>query len=286
MAQAGGARLRRPSSEDAALAPYDEPLLWCEDGDFRREHRAEDVQAVLVADSFLLDDGRVRGWDEHRRRFEESCRGLGHAPAANVYERLAQILPAAGRWFPRVELVALSRGDRIRLHVRPAPARRAEIAVWPVTPAAALINPRHKGPDLQFLVALRAQAQARGAHEALMLDDRGFAIEGALSNLMWWEDDVLCAVPDDAPILPGVTRALLLRIAQARGQAVRLAIPRLADLRGREVWLTNSLHGVSRVSAWSDGDGSHRAASVFGSRRAEEWHARLDAFARPISGAR
>jgi len=282
VAQAGGARLRRPSSEGAVLASYDEPLLWCEHaGDFRREHPAEDAQAVLVADSFLLDDGRVRGWDEHRRRFDESCRGVGHAPAANVYGRLAEILPAAGRWFPRVEFVALSSGHRIRLHVRPAPARRAEITVWPVTPAEALINPRHKGPDLQFLVALRAQAQARGAHEALMLDDRGFAVEGALSNLMWWEDDVLCAVPDDAPILPGVTRALLLRIAQARGQAVRLAIPRLADLRGREVWLTNSLHGVSRVSAWSDA-----AASVFGPWRSEEWHARLDAFARPISTAR
>jgi branched-subunit amino acid aminotransferase/4-amino-4-deoxychorismate lyase len=282
VAQVGGARLRRPSSEEARHVELEEPLLWSEDaGDFRREHRDEDPQAVLVADSFLLDDGRVRGWDEHRRRFDESCLGVGYAPAANVYERLAGILPAAGRWFPRVELVALSSGLRIRLHVRPTLARRAEITVWPVTPARALINPRHKGPDLQFLVALRAQAQARGAHEALMLDDDGCAIEGALSNLLWWEDDVLCAVPDDAPILPGVTRALLLRIARGRGQTVRLAIPRLADLRGREVWLTNSLHGVSRVSAWSDG-----AASAFGPWRAEEWHARLETFARPICTAR
>jgi branched-subunit amino acid aminotransferase/4-amino-4-deoxychorismate lyase len=254
-------------------------LLWSQDaGDFRREDRAGDAQAVLVADSFLLDEGRVRGWNEHRFRFDESCRGVGHAPAANVYDRLAELLPRTGRWFPRVELVATStRSHRIRLHVRPARARRAEITVWPVTPDRALVNPRHKGPDLQFLVALRAQAEARGAHEALMLDDDGCAIEGALSNLLWWEDDVLCAVPEDAPILPGVTRALLLRIARARGQAVRLAIPRLAELRGREVWLTNSLHGVGRVGAWSDG-----AASAFGPRRAEEWHARLETFARPI----
>jgi branched-subunit amino acid aminotransferase/4-amino-4-deoxychorismate lyase len=258
--------------------PFAQPLLWHDDaGDFLCEDQAEDAQAVLVADSFLLDEGRVRGWDEHRLRFDESCRGVGYEPAANVYERLAEILPRTGRWFPRVELVALSSGLRMRLHVRPTLERRAEITVWPVTPARALISPRHKGPDLQFLVALRAQAEERGAHEALMLDDRGYAIEGALSNLMWWEDDVLCAVPEDAPILPGVTRALLLRIARARGQAVRLAIPRLAELREREVWLTNSLHGVSRVGAWSDG-----AASAFGPRRAAEWHARLETFARPI----
>jgi branched-subunit amino acid aminotransferase/4-amino-4-deoxychorismate lyase len=278
VAQAGGARLPRPSSESLVRVPFAEALLWSDDtDDFRREHRAEDPQAVLVADSFLLEEGRVRGWEEHRRRFDESCLGVGYASAANVYERLAAILPRTGRWFPRVELVALSSGLLIRLHVRPTLERRAEITVWPVTPARALVNPRHKGPDLQFLVALRAQAEERGAHEALMLDDDGCAIEGALSNLLWWEDDVLCAVPDDAPILPGVTRALLLRIAQARGQTVRLAIPRLADLRGREVWLTNSLHGVSRVRAWSDG-----AASTFAPRRAEEWHARLETFARPI----
>jgi branched-subunit amino acid aminotransferase/4-amino-4-deoxychorismate lyase len=282
VAQAGGARLRRPSNEGPTRVPSEEPLLWCEHaGDFRSEHQVEDAQAVLVADSFLLDEGRVRGWDEHRLRFDESCRGVGYAPAANVYDKLAEILPRTGRWFPRVELVALPQSHRIRLHVRPARARRAEITVWPVTPDRALVNPRHKGPDLQFLVALRAQAEARGAHEALMLDDRGLAIEGALSNLLWWEDDVLCAVPDEAPILPGVTRALLLRIARARGQTVRLAIPRLDDLRGREVWLTNSLHGVSRVSAWSDG-----AASTFAPRRAEAWHARLETFARPIFRAR
>jgi branched-subunit amino acid aminotransferase/4-amino-4-deoxychorismate lyase len=282
VAQAGGTRLRRRSRESPAPASSEEPLLWHDEaGEFRREHRAEGPRAVLVADSFLLEDGCVRGWDEHRRRFEESCRGVGYALAANVYEQLARILPAAGRWFPRVELVSLSRGDRVRLHLRPAPTRLAQITVWPVTAAEALINPRHKGPDLQFLVALRAQARARGAHEALMLDDRGHAIEGALSNLLWWEDDVLCAVPEHAPILPGVTRALLLGSARASGQAVRLAIPRLADLRGREVWLTNSLHGVSRVSAWSDG-----AASVSGRWRAEQWHARLGAFALPIPSAR
>lgn len=263
-------------------ALFGEPLLWCDDaGDFRREDQAEDAEAVLVADSFLLDEGRVRGWNEHWLRFNKSCCGVGYSPPENVYEKLAEILPTVGRWFPRVELVAVSRSHRIRLHVRPAPVRREEITVWPVNPAQALVNPRRKGPDLQFLVALRAQAEERGAHEALMLDDHGFAIEGALSNLLWWEDDVLCAVPEDAPILPGVTRALLLRIAEARRQSVRLTIPRLSDLRGREVWLTNSLHGVSRVIAWSDG-----ATSVFRPRRSEEWYAQLDAFAQPISSTR
>lgn len=259
----------------------------CEDGgacgqeDGRGEDRRGEEdrgEAVLVADSFLLEDGRVRGWEEHRLRFEHGCRLAGWAAPEGLYAKLAEALPATGRWFPLIEAAQTERGVRLRLRVRPAPARRAEIAVWPVVPSQPLASPTLKGPDLRFLAGLRAAAEQHGAHEALMLDRRDRAVEGALSNLMWWEDGVLCAVPSHAPILPGVTRALLLRIARAQGQPMRFALPALGDLLGCEVWLTNSLHGISRVVAWADG-----GAGPFEPGRAERWQRRLDALAEPIA---
>lgn len=257
-------------------------FVWCDEvGGFQPVDQGEGIGAVLVVDSFLVEDGQVRGWEEHRLRFNESCRIAGYSPQAEVHSQLARTLPTVGRWFPRIELVQADDALQLWLHVRPAPSRQRKITVWPMLPRQALHSPRLKGPDLRFLVALRAQAQALGAHEALMLDDRGLAIEGALSNLMWWDQDVLCAVPEEAPILPGVTRALLLRIAHEEGRQVRLAVPRLDDLRSREVWLTNSLHGISRVAAWTDGVGG-----TFEPGRAEAWYRRLDLFARPISGRR
>jgi hypothetical protein len=253
-------------------------LFWCDEvRAFQPADRNEELGAVLVADSFLVEDGQVRGWEEHRLRFNESCLLASYTPDPDVHPQLANALPGQGRWFPRLELVESGDSLRLRLHVRRAPSRCTEIAVWPVRPSQALRSPRLKGPDLRFLVALRTAAKERGAHEALMLDARGLAVEGALSNLMWWDGDVLCAVPDEAPILPGVTRALLLRVAAADAQPVRFAVPRLEDLRDREVWLTNSLHGISRVVAWTDGTGG-----TFEAARAERWYRRLDAFARPI----
>ena len=84
-------------------------------------------------------------------------------------------------------------------------------------------RPRRKGPDLALLASLRAQAREHGADELLLCDGDGALLEGALSSLLWWEDDALCTTPDEHA-LPGVTRALLL--AHARGAASRCASAR------------------------------------------------------------
>ena len=59
-------------------------------------------------------------------------------------------------------------------------------------------------------------------------DADGRLLEGAFTSLLWWEGETLCAVPDDAPILPGITRALLLELARERGTPVAQRRPRAA----------------------------------------------------------
>jgi branched-subunit amino acid aminotransferase/4-amino-4-deoxychorismate lyase len=203
--------------------------------------------ALLVADSWLVDEGYARAAGAHWARFGGSCLALGVRRAELLGFRVAAsaALPTEGRWFPRVELTA--DGLALRLRRAPPPDRQARVIVGPAGDPRR--QPRRKGPDLELLAGLRAQAREQGADELLLCDAQGALLEGAFSSLLWWEGDALCATPDEH-VLPGVTRALLLAIARERGVELRVRSPLPADLAGRETWLTSALHGIRVVSAW------------------------------------
>ena len=188
---------------------------------------------------------------------------------------MARALPARGRWWPRVQRHA---DGSLWLAVRPAPPREPVVVAWVSDRPDPRREPRRKGPDLERLGALRAEAARHGAGEALLSDRGGRLLEGAYSSLLWWEGDTLWTVPDDAPVLPGVTRALLLGLAQDDAVAVRRRCPAPAELAGREAWLASALHGIRAIGAWADG----RPAGP--PLRAPEWQRRLDALAEPVGG--
>jgi branched-subunit amino acid aminotransferase/4-amino-4-deoxychorismate lyase len=229
---------------------------------------------VAVAESWLVSDGRVRGLDLHWQRFERGCADARLRPSASR-AAVESALPVSGRWFPRVDV----RSDgEIRVAVRPAPPREPEVTAWVFTGGDPRRAPRRKGPDLGRLGALRSEAARHGAGEALLCDGPGRLLEGAYTSLLWWEGEVLWAVPDDAPILDGVTRRLLLDVAAAQGVEVGYRRPTPADLNGREVWLTSALHGIRCVTS-STAPGCLRTGPT---RRAPSWQARLEALAAPI----
>ncbi len=203
--------------------------------------------ALLAADSWLVDEGYERAAGAHWARFAASCLSLGAEREQLVAFRAAATaaLPPEGRWFPRVELT--QDGLALRLRRAPPPAREARVLVGAAGDPRRC--PRRKGPDLALLGGLREQAHAAGADELLLCDAQGRLLEGALSSLLWWEDGALCTTPDETA-LPGVTRALLLRIAREQGVEVRVRAPAPAELAGRETWLTSALHGIRTVSAW------------------------------------
>jgi hypothetical protein len=224
--------------------------------------------AIEAAESWLVEDGRVRGLHLHWARFG--------AAAGELRDAVARELPAHGRWWPRVELRA---DGSLWLAIRPAPAREPTVVAWVGDRPDPRRAPRRKGPDLERLGALRARAALHGAGEALLTDGGRRLLEGAYSSLLWWEDDTLWTVPDDAPVLPGVTRALLIGLAGDRDVAVRRRRPAAIELARREVWLTGSLHGIRAVSAWADGMPAGAAL------HAHEWQRRLEALAEPVSGS-
>ncbi|GAA3354780.1 hypothetical protein GCM10017744_014710 [Streptomyces antimycoticus] len=81
-------------------------LMWREDGGLMPSRAVPDA-ALLAADSWLVDDGRVRGLDRHRRRFVAACvEASGDSPARieSFWRDAIAALPRTERWFPRVEL--------------------------------------------------------------------------------------------------------------------------------------------------------------------------------------
>ena len=241
---------------------------WNRDASEWEESESSSAQ-VAVADSWLLEEGRTTRLDLHRERFLTSAAEIGDVAELEVaWDASAPLMPAAGRWFPRVDLL----GDgELTLSLRPAPPRDSNVVAWLMPEPDPRLQPRRKGPELELLGELRAQAREHGAGEAVLSNAQGQLLEGAYSSLLWWEGEVLYAVPDDAPALPGITRRLLLEVATEDGVEVGYSVPRPTDLAGREVWFVGSLHGIRAVSEWV-GDRLQAGAPT----RAPTWQQRLD----------
>jgi branched-subunit amino acid aminotransferase/4-amino-4-deoxychorismate lyase len=227
---------------------------------------------LLAADSWLVVDGRVRAVERHWARFAATCgeHGVGPDAVAALRAQVDGAVPAEGRWFPRVELRA---DGELAVRVRPAPPREPTVVAWLADVPDPRRFPRRKGPDLERLAALRERAAAHGAGEAVLCDADGHLLEGAFTSLLWWEGETLCVVPDDAPILPGVTRALLVELARERGTPVAQRRPAPQELANCETWLVSALHGIRAVGRWANGPPAGAA------RRAAGWQRLLDACA-------
>jgi branched-subunit amino acid aminotransferase/4-amino-4-deoxychorismate lyase len=231
------------------------------------------MTALLAADSWLVADGRARAVERHWARFAETCREHGvETEALGAFRAEVQrALPAAGRWFPRVEL---REDGELALALRPAPPREPTVVAWVADVPDPRRAPRRKGPDLERLAALRERAAEHGAGEAVLCDADGRLLEGAFTSLLWWEGETLCAVPDGAPILPGITRALLIELANERDVPVDQRRPLPKELAGREAWLVSALHGIRAVERWADG-----GPPAGDARRADAWQRLLDGLA-------
>ncbi|HKF92334.1 MAG TPA: aminotransferase class IV [Acidimicrobiia bacterium] len=231
------------------------------------------MTGLLAADSWLVDDGRVRAVDRHWARFSATCREHGVEPQALAAFRAEaeRALPVGGRWFPRIEL---REDGELALQVRPAPPREPTVVAWIADVPDPRRAPRHKGPDLERLAALRERAAAHGADEAVLCDTGGRLLEGAFTSLLWWESETLWAVPDDAPVLPGITRGLLLELARERDTPVAQRRPAPQELAGRETWLVSALDGIRAVTRWAK-----RGPRAGDAPRAATWQRLLDDFA-------
>ncbi|WP_224269853.1 aminotransferase class IV [Haloprofundus salinisoli] len=92
------------------------------------------------------------------------------------------------------------------------------------------------------------ELRVTGADEALILDDEGYVAEGATSNVFFVDGERLCTPTLDGPVLAGVTRDVVLELAESEGIPVREDVFTPDDVRGAdEVFITSSTREIRPV---------------------------------------
>lgn len=103
------------------------------------------------------------------------------------------------------------------------------------------------GNYLLAVLAMRA-ARARGAREALILDSSGNILEGSTSNVFAQVGGKLVTPPESAAILPGITRAHVLKLARRAGIPIELRGLAKSELpQADEVFVCSSIRELVPV---------------------------------------
>lgn len=96
-------------------------------------------------------------------------------------------------------------------------------------------------------VLMRQEAIDQGANEAILIRD-GEATEGAASNLFLVRDGVLVTPPTGPQLLPGITRDLILELAEAHAVPHQVRALSANELTcAEEIWLTSSTKEIMPV---------------------------------------
>jgi D-alanine transaminase len=245
----------------------DQPLVYL-NGEFLPLDQAK----ISVLDrGFLFGDGvyevipvyggRPLRLGEHLRRLENSLAGIRMEPplGAEQWEAIFQRLIQGGEDQSIYLQVTRGVGPK-RDHAFPkGAAPTVFVMCTPIAPIPAAGAKAITVPDIRWQwchikaitllanVLQRQQAVDEGCAEAILVRD-GFAIEGAASNLFALVDGMLLTPPKGHDILPGITRDLVVELAQANGiplEERKIALEEL--IRAEEVWVTSSTREVLPV---------------------------------------
>lgn len=246
--------------------------------------------------------GTVFEWAAHRDRLVDTCEtlGMGGAVPEDLRERVAATLDANDLADAYVR-VSVTRGVQtgkltpdsevdptVVVVVKPLP--RGGVDGEPVWdgPATVRTVERRRIPEASmpaaakthnYLDGILARLELRGtdADEALVRDVDGFVAEGATSNVFFVSDGVLRTPSLAGPILPGVTRRVVLDLAADLDVPVETGRYDVDAVRDAdEAFLTNTTWEVRPVAtvdgrAVGGGPVTDRLATAF-DRRVERDH--------------
>ncbi|MGH8857914.1 MAG: aminotransferase class IV, partial [Polaromonas sp.] len=255
---------------------------------------AEEAALVSVFDrGFLFGDGLfetlrvVRSrpflWDAHMERFTHGADVLKLRPPLTSVElrRAADRLVELNSLPNAVLRITLTRGpgprgyspkgaDRptlaMTLHAAPRIGSKKHASARLITSSyrvsaddpLANVKTCNKLPH----ILARAEADAAGADDALLLNARGQLAESTASNLFWLSGDVVLTPPGRAGALMGITRRVVFELAGKLGLATsEVDDPPSALRHAAGVFLTNSISGITEVVEL-DGKALHRSAVV------------------------
>lgn len=234
------------------------------DGEVREDGRVDVLvlggglqQGEGLFETLPIEGGRPHFLDRHARRLARGADELELTPAPepSVWSAdLMQLCEATGVGDLAARLLLFRDGDRVRRAVaaRPlstAPTGHANVGLAPKgldgpRPLAHLKTLNYLGPRRAHAAGLKA-----GYDEVLFILDDTTVLEGSRSTVFMVTAGVVRTAPLDLPILPGVTREVLLEICAEAGIPVQEEAFRLEELQhADEAFLTASLRGVRPVS--------------------------------------
>jgi branched-subunit amino acid aminotransferase/4-amino-4-deoxychorismate lyase len=231
-----------------------EPVLAADDEGFTRGRAAFETMRVYAGRPFRFEQHVTRlvnsaeriGLERpDRAEIEQLCAlALEHANAPDAVLRLYWTPGRPGGEHCAIALVGRipgwieetrARGQRL---VSLLQQRRSEPWLLPAT----------KSTSYAVSMAAEAEAKARGADDAVFVDADSIVLEGPVTNIWWREGEVLVTPSLEVGILAGETRAALLELAVASGQAVEEGIyPLERLLAADEVFTSSSVREIIPV---------------------------------------
>ena len=184
-------------------------------------------------ETVAVHNGKPFRWPQHLQRLRKGATFLGLAlqPTDKELTSVAREILRLNGLSESVLRITVSRGVGVRgyspkgadsptlvVSTHPAPVRTARgLPRWNV-----VTSPYHvaagdsllliKSANKLLNIVARAEAEARGADEALLVNTDGHLAEAAGSNLFWIDGNTVCTPPLATGALEGISRGLVLEI--------------------------------------------------------------------------
>ena len=232
--------------------------------------------AAGVFTSLLVTGGVTHGLADHLARLEASVRDLyGKELPVSLAGDLARCLAAGPSGRLRITVRPVGGPLQATVEVVPQPPGAMAVTLRPVTVPGGI--GAHKYRDRRLLAELAARAQTAPDQHLLLTDETGELLETDRGNVFAVMDGVLLTPPADGRLLPGITRAAVLRAAHGHGIRIGRKPLTLDELtQASEVFVTNAVAGVVPVTAvegvhrtWQPGPMTAALAATTAARQAD-----------------
>jgi branched-chain amino acid aminotransferase len=258
---------------NGALAPADRAAIPVLDHGFLYGDAVYETIRTYDGEPFLLP--------RHLERLEASCRRIRIAmpPAPDIEREVRRTISEAANDESYIRIMVTrgvgpigyeqSRCPRPSLVVIVLPFRKIPPESYEKGVSVTIgkrrrnpvdsLDPAVKSCNLLNNVLAHMEAEDDGAHEAILLNTRGFLAEGTHTNVFFVKDGALKTPSLSCGILSGITREVVLQVARSAGVPVEEGDYLPQDiLSADEVFITSTLQEilpVTRLDGRSVGDG-------------------------------
>ena len=214
------------------------------------------VRGTAAFETIRVRGGRAVLLDRHVERLERSSLALRLPAPDGARELAAQAVGAARADEAALRLFRTT--ATLVATVAPLPAgldmlRRRGIALVTIRVASHGLLTGIKSTSYGANMAAVADAERRGADDALFVGEGEIVLEATTSNVWWRDSDVLTPPSVAAGVLPGVTRAAVAGLAREAGYRVREGEFTLsALLRSDEAFTSSAVREIMPVVAIDD----------------------------------